>query len=356
MAVPVTNVRESRIHTLPGSDQQLGFGIHFTDHMLISQYEDGRGWYDTHIAPYAPLALEPSTLCFHYGQEIFEGLKAYHGADHRIRLFRHRDNIERMLRSAQRLCMPEFDAEHYSQALKQLIDLDRAWIPRSEGCSLYIRPTMIATDPCLGVRPSKSYLFFTILSPVAAYYTSGFNPISILVEDRYVRAADGGVGEAKTAGNYAASLLAQVQAQMKGFSQVLWLDSKEHQYVEEVGTSNIFFVIDDEVITSPLTGTILPGITRDSVIALLKWWGYPVSERRLSIDEVIAASKRGTLSEAFGTGTAAIVSPIATLCYKDANYMVGTGETGRLAKKLFDYLLAIQYGREQDPFGWVEVL
>jgi branched-chain amino acid aminotransferase len=250
--------------------------------------------------------------------------------------------------------MPEFDIDEVVDACKQLVLLDKDWIPKSEGCALYIRPNYIATDPFLGVRPSLSYLFYIIVGPVGAYYPEGFNPVNIYVSDEYVRAVRGGVGEAKTAGNYAASLLAQMEAKKKGYTQVLWLDGVERKYVEEVGTMNMFFVIDGEAITAPLTGSILPGVTRDSVIQILKAWGHKVTERLLSIDEVVEAAGNGTLQEAFGTGTAAIISPVARICYKGQDHVVADGKTGALSLKLFEHILALQYAREEDPYGWVE--
>jgi branched-chain amino acid aminotransferase len=259
-----------------------------------------------------------------------------------------------MNNSARRLCMPELDIDIVMEGLKQLILLDREWVPRTEGTSLYIRPTMLATEPHLGVRPSKKYLFYIIIGPVGAYYKEGLNPVKIYVEDRYIRAAVGGTGEAKTAGNYAASLLAAEEAKKKGFTQVLWLDAVERRYVEEVGTMNMFFVMDSEVITAPLTGSILPGITRDSVIKILKNWGVRVSERSLTIDEVIEGAESGKLKEAFGTGTAAVISPVGQITYRDQNYIVAGGKMGELSQKLYNEIVAIQYGKKDDPYGWRE--
>lgn len=355
MELRITKVDESKRKAAPSDDTQLGFGRYFTDHIFKVDFEPEQGWHDARIEPYGPLQLDPACMVFHYAQEIFEGLKAYRGVGGGIRLFRHQDNIERLRRSAKRLCMPDFDAGEITNALKQLVLLERDWIPKTDGCALYIRPTMIATDPFLGVRPSTSYLLYIILSPVGAYYPEGFNPVSIMVQSQYVRAIEGGVGEAKTGGNYAASLLGQMDAKKKGFTQVLWLDAKELRYVEEVGTMNMFFVIGDEVVTSPLTGTILPGVTRDSVLQILKRWGtHKVSERRVAIDEVVEAAEKGTLKEAFGTGTAAIISPVGQFHYKEKNYRVGDGLTGTLSQKLYDYILDLQYGREEDAFGWIE--
>jgi branched-chain amino acid aminotransferase len=290
----------------------------------------------------------------HYGQEIFEGLKAYRGGDGAIYTFRARDNYVRLNKSAVRLCMPEVDVDLAMMGMKELILLDQEWVPRSRGTSLYIRPTMLATEPHLGVRPSKLYLFFIIIGPVGAYYKEGLNPVKIYVEDKYIRAAVGGTGETKTAGNYAASLLAAEEAKEKGFTQVLWLDAAERKFVEEVGTMNMFFMIEDELITSPLTGSILPGITRDSVIRMVKDWGTKVSERSLTIDEVIDAAREGRLKEAFGTGTAAVISPVGQITYKGEDYVVAGGEMGELSRKLYDEIVAIQYGEKEDPYGWRE--
>jgi branched-chain amino acid aminotransferase len=354
MEVTINRASEDQRKPIPTDDTQLGFGRYFSDHMFLYDYSPEDGWHDARIVPYAPLPLDPACMVLHYGQECFEGLKAYHGADGGIRLFRHRMNMERLQRSAKRLCMPAFDVDEICDATKQLVLLDKEWIPRTEGCSLYIRPNYIATDPFLGVRPSLNYLFYVMVGPVGAYYPEGFNPVNIYVSDKYVRAIRGGVGEAKTAGNYAASLLAQMEAKKKGFTQVLWLDGVERRYIEEVGTMNMFFVIGDEVITSPLTGSILPGVTRDSVLHILRAWGHKVSERMLGIDEVVKAAEKGTLREAFGTGTAAIISPVGSLNYQGTDYRVADGKTGELSLKLYDHILALQYGRQEDPYGWVE--
>lgn len=354
MALKIVRAEESQRKARPPAESKLGFGQYFTDHMFRVQYEPKQGWHDARIEPYGPLALDPACMVFHYGQEIFEGLKAYRGADGGIRLFRHLQNLERLQRSARRLCIPDLDVPLIADGMKQLILLDRDWIPRTEGCSLYVRPTVIATDPFLGVRPSLTYLCYVILSPVGAYYPEGFNPVRIMVAEKYVRAAEGGVGEAKAGGNYGASLLAQMEARREGFSQVLWLDAKEHRYVEEVGTMNIFFVIGDEVLTSPLTGTILPGVTRDSVIQILRDWKLNVVERRSTIDEILAANANGTLREVFGTGTAAVISPVGQLSYRGTTHTIGDGLTGELSQRLFDEIVGIQYGKRPDPHGWTE--
>jgi branched-chain amino acid aminotransferase len=293
-------------------------------------------------------------MALHYGQLIFEGLKAYRGQDGSIYLFRARDNFARFNRSATRLVMPEVDMDLVMDGMKKLILLDKDWVPHSEGTSLYIRPTMLASEPHLGVRPATEYLFFIIIGPVGAYYPEGLNPVKIYVEDRYIRAAVGSTGEAKAAGNYAGSLLAAEEAKEKGFTQVLWLDANERKYVEEVGTMNMFFVIENEVITAPLTGSILPGVTRDSVIHMVKDWGMKMSERSLSIDEVIAAAKDGRLNEAFGTGTAAVISPVGQITYRGEDHVVAGGKMGELSQKLYNEIVAIQYGEKEDPYGWRE--
>jgi len=354
MDISLTRVNESQRKPIPTDDAQLGFGRYFSDHMFLYNYAPDKGWHNPRIVPYGSLQLDPACMVLHYGQEAFEGLKAYRGADGGIRLFRPRKNLERLNNSSRKLCIPTFDEEAVLDAMKQLVLLDRDWIPRSEGCALYIRPNVIGIDPFLGVRPSQTYLLYIIGGPVGAYYPEGFNPVSIYVSDRHVRAVRGGIGEAKTAGNYAASLYGQMEAKKKGYTQVLWLDGIEHRYVEEVGTMNIFFVIGDEAITSPLTGSILPGVTRDSVLTILGAWGHKVSQRMLAIDEVIAAAEKGTLREVFGTGTAAIVSPVGTMHYQGKTYRVGDGKTGALSQKLYQHILDIQYGREPDPYGWTE--
>jgi branched-chain amino acid aminotransferase len=351
MEIRVT--RSTKIGQKPRpKDTELKFGKYTTDHMFLMDYTQERGWHAGRIEPYHPLELEPVAMVLHYNQQVFEGLKAYHLPDGGIALFRPDKNIERMNASARRMVMPEIEPGLFHQALKELILIERNWIPTSEGTSLYIRPTMIATEPALGVRPSERYLFYIVLSPVGAYYAEGFNPTRIYVSDEYVRAARGGVGEAKTSGNYGPTLLVSQQAGKKGYTQVLWLDAIERRYVEEVGTSNIFFFIDGELITPPLGGTILPGITRDSVIQLGRRWGMKVSERLIAIDEVIEAWRRGSLKEMFATGTAAVISPVGEVCYKERDYKVADGKTGELAGKLYEEITGIQYGRKEDPFGW----
>lgn len=331
----------------------LGFGRYFTDHMFVMRWSREQGWHDARIQPYQNFSVDPAAMVFHYGQAIFEGLKAYRGKTGAILLFRPTDNFKRMNQSAVRMCMPRIPADRILQALKALVYLDRDWVPGADGATLYLRPTMIASEPALGLRPSNEYLFFILASPVGAYYAEGFNPVKIYVENKYVRAVPGGVGEAKTAGNYAASVKALTEAQQNGYSQVLWLDALEHKYIEEVGTSNAFFIINDELITPPLAGTILPGITRDSVLQLAGDWGMKVSERKISIDEVVAAAEDDSLQEVFSTGTAAVISPLGELCYKGECIPVNNGKTGPVAQRLFDELQAIQFGMREDPHRWM---
>jgi branched-chain amino acid aminotransferase len=336
----------------PQSDQ-LGFGRIFTDHMFIMDYTEGQGWHDARIVPYQPLSLDPACMVFHYGQTVFEGLKAYLTKDEKVLLFRPDRNMERLNRSNQRLCIPSIDEEFAIEALKQLIAVDKEWIPSAEGTSLYIRPFVIATEPFLGVAPAKNYQFIIILSPVGSYYKEGISPVKIAVEKEFVRAVSGGTGTAKTGGNYAASLKAQEVAGGKGYSQVLWLDGVEKKYIEEVGSMNIFFKINGEVHTPALNGSILEGVTRNSIIELLKHWNIPVSERKISMEEIHKAHADGLLEEAFGTGTAAVISPIGEFFWRDEKLMINNGETGPLAKKLYDTLTGIQNGTVEDPFNWV---
>ena len=332
--------------------ENLGFGQHFTDHMFMMEWNREVGWSSARICPYQGFQMDPASTVLHYGQSVFEGLKAYRGDDGQILLFRARDNFERMNRAATRMCMPLFSVEGILKAMKSLVYLDRDWIPEGNGASLYLRPTMIGTDPFIGLGPSSTYLFYIIMSPVGAYYAEGFSPTRIYVCKDYVRAVKGGVGEVKTAGNYAASLLATEVAKKEGFTQVLWLDACERKYIEEVGTSNIFFLIDDKLVTPPLSGSILCGITRDSVIRLAESWDIEVEDRPISIDEVFSASENGSLKEIFATGTAAVISPVGELHYDDKTCVVNDGAAGALSVRLFEELQAIQYGRKEDTFDW----
>jgi branched-chain amino acid aminotransferase len=342
-------------HLKPKPDESsLGFGTIFTDHMFNMDYSPEKGWHSPRIEPYGSLDMEPSIMVLHYGQGVFEGLKAYRTASGDVQLFRPAQNFKRMNRSSDIICIPEIDEAFALDALKQLVTVEKDWVPSVPGTSLYIRPTIIATDPYIGVRASFTYRFFIILSPVGAYYAEGFNPVKILVTKEHVRAVRGGVGEAKTPGNYAASLYAGEKAHKEGYTQVLWLDGVEQKYIEEVGAMNIFFLIDDELITPMLSGSILPGITRDSVISLGKSWNIKVTERKISIDEVVAAHESGKLKEIFGSGTAAVISPVGELKYGDKVLTIGDGNVGPMASKLFNTIQDIQYGKSEDPFGWIE--
>lgn len=341
---------------IPGEDNPLQFGTIFTDHMFVMNYETGKGWYDPRIVPYAPIELAPSAMVFHYGQEMFEGLKAYKTEDGRTLLFRPDKNIERANRTNRRICIPEIEEEDFLEAIKAVVAMDEAWIPTKPGTSLYIRPFIIATDPFLGVRPSNTYLFMIILSPVGAYYPEGLNPVKIWIEDEFVRAVRGGIGEAKTGGNYVASLAAQMKAHEEGYSQVLWLDGVERKYIEEVGAMNIFFKINGTVVTPELNGSILPGVTRNSVIELCKSWNVPVEERRISVDELFEAAKDGSLEEVFGTGTAAVISPVGHLRFEDHVIPVKDGGIGELSHRIYETITGIQLGKVEDSYGWtVEV-
>ncbi|MBE6034635.1 MAG: branched-chain amino acid aminotransferase [Clostridiales bacterium] len=334
----------------------LRFGQVFTDHMFIMEYTPEKGWHNGRIQPYAPLQIDPAAAVFHYAQEMFEGLKAYKSKDGRVLLFRPDMNAKRTANTNERMCIPHIDEELFVEAIKAVVDVDKDWIPGKKGTSLYIRPFIIADEPFLGVRPADHYLFMIILSPVGPYYEGGLAPTKIYVENEFVRATPGGTGFAKIGGNYAAGLKSQEKAHESGYEQVLWLDGVERKYVEEIGTSNAFFRIEDEVITAPLTGTILPGITRDSVINLLQKWGLKVSERRMTIDEVFEAGKSGKLVEMFATGTAAVISPVGELAWKDEKVVINKGQIGELSQKLYDELYGLQIGEVEDTLGWtVEV-
>ena len=351
MEIRLEKLDSSQLKTKP-DENNLGFGRYFADHMFVMTFDRDRGWHDAVIRKYQDFSLPPAAMVLHYGQAIFEGLKAYRGKDNAIYLFRPTDNLRRMNVSAERMCMPAIPVDEVLAALQTLLRLDADWIPSAKGATLYIRPTMIATEAALGVRPAKQYLFFVILSPVGAYYPEGFNPVKIFVTDKYVRAVPGGVGHVKTAGNYAASIMAAVEAQKQGFTQVLWLDAIERRYIEEVGTMNIFFYLDDELVTPALSGSILPGITRRSILELAKHWGIQAVERAISIDEVVAKAKTGALKEMFGSGTAAIVSPVSEFAYGGQTYRLPAPQPGPLAVRFFETLLGIQYGEAEDTLGW----
>lgn len=335
---------------------KLGFGNYFTDHMFIMNYDEGEGWHDPRIVPYGPFALDPAAMVLHYAQEIFEGLKAYRTAEGKIQLFRPEKNMARMNLSCERLCIPAIDEEFAVKAIKTLVKIDEDWIPTEEGTSLYIRPFIFAVDPHVGVHAAKHLIFSIILSPVGAYYPNGIAPVKIYVEQKYVRAVVGGTGFTKAGANYAISLKGQEEAEEQGYVQTLWLDGVERKYVEEVGSMNVFFIIGDEVVTPALVGSILGGITRMSIIELLRSKGYTVNERRLSIDELVEAYKKGQLKEAFGTGTAAVISPIGELKYGDMVMPVNGGKIGETSQMLYDTLTGIQWGRIPDTMGWTQTV
>lgn len=335
-------------------DDELGFGKYFTDHMFVMDYTEGKGWHSARITPYAPIQLDPATMVLHYAQETFEGLKAYRTKDGRILLFRPEMNARRMITSNERLCMATIPEEIFVDAVKAIVEYEQEWVPHKEGTSLYIRPFMFATEAGVGVHPANSYKFIIILSPVGNYYPEGVNPVKIYVEDEYVRATKGGTGFAKCGGNYASSIIAQKKAEELGYTQVLWLDGVERKYIEEVGTMNVMFKIDGEIYTAPTDGTVLPGITRNSCITLLKDWGYKVNEEHFTIDFLIEKAKEGKLEEAFGTGTAAVISPIGELYYKGEKHIINDFKTGDLTKKIYDTLTDIQWGNIPDKFNWTK--
>ncbi|HEV8617121.1 MAG TPA: branched-chain amino acid aminotransferase [Methylomirabilota bacterium] len=351
MSEPI-RITKTRTKKDKPKDKDLSFGTVFTDHMFVANFEEEKGWYDPRVEPYAPLTLDPATAVLHYGQALFEGLKAFRGADGTVRLFRPQKHVERLNRTAEKMCIPPLDPELVLRSWTTVVGVDRDWVPSTVGTSLYIRPTIIASEPFLGVRPAKQYLYYVILSPVGAYYPEGMNPVKILVIDQYVRAVVGGLGEAKTAANYAASLYAAEEAKHAGFTQVLWLDGVHRKYIEEVGTMNIMLKIGDEVITPPLAGTILAGVTRDSALTLMREWGVRVSERPVTIDEVREAAHRGTLREVWGTGTAAVISPVGELAYKSERIVVNGGKIGELTQRLYDTIVSIQYATAPDTHGW----
>ncbi|MGK5093945.1 branched-chain amino acid aminotransferase [Deltaproteobacteria bacterium TL4] len=356
MDINLIPVLESQRKTPPADMSKIVFGTRFTDHMFLMEWDTQNGWHNAKVEAYHNIELAPSSIIFHYGPEAFEGLKAYYTCHGKSVTFRARNNFERMNRTCQRMCLPELDVDFTMKALNLLLKQDLHWIPRSPGTSLYIRPTLIGVEPALGLKVSNQYLFFIIMCPVGPYYPEGFNPVKIKVSDEYCRATPGGVGNVKTAGNYAASVLAEKKAKTQGYTQVLWLDAVERKYVEEVGSMNIFFVIKDEIITPQLTGTILPGITRQSVLDLGRHWDKKMVERRISIDEVIQSIKNGSLTEMFGSGTAAVISPVAELQYKEQTYTIGNGQIGPMAQHFFDEISSIQYGQKEAPFPWIEVI
>ncbi len=352
MSDKIKFIETSNLKQKPVDENKLGFGSIFTDYMFLMDYDEGMGWHDARIVPYGPISLDPAAACFHYAQEVFEGLKAYRAEDGKILLFRPWENFKRLNESNKRLCIPAIDEELALEGLLELVNIEKDWIPSVENASLYIRPFIIATEAKLGVKASAKYIYAVILSPSGPYYPEGLNPVKIYVEDNYVRSVKGGTGFAKTGGNYACSLIAQEEAHEQNYSQVLWLDGVERKYIEEVGAMNIFFVLDGEVVTPSLCGSILPGITRKSVVELLKSWGMNVSERRITIDEISKAYDDGKLLEVFGSGTAAVISPVGTLKYEDKVMEIGGGKIGELSQKLYDTLTGIQWGKIEDTFGW----
>jgi branched-chain amino acid aminotransferase len=349
MKIEVNHIAKSRLESINWED--LRFGEVFSDHMFVMDYHDGH-WQNAKILPYGEMPLAPSLCALHYGQVVFEGLKAFVTGNNTINIFRPAKYHERMNQSCARLCIPTIEYSDFVEALLELIKIDRAWIPRKRGNSLYIRPFIFATENFLGVRVSKSYRFVIILSPVAAYYKEGLNPVRLMTSGEYVRATKGGLGAAKTPANYAASLLPAEKAKKSGFTQVIWLDALEHKYIEEVGTMNICFFLGDELVTPPLDGSILGGVTRDSVIHLTRDWGVKISERRISIDEIFSLSRKGKLKEVFGTGTAAVISPVGEIQHGEASIIINNQKIGAFSQRLYDELTGIQYGERTDKFGW----
>jgi len=356
MYQPIPVTRNLQPAVKPAADKKLGFGQIFTDHMFEMDYVEGQGWINPRIVPYGPLSMEPSTMVLHYGQAIFEGLKAYRAPDGSVKLFRPRLNFERINVSNTRMVIPPIDPDFCVHCLKELIRLESDWVPSAPGTSLYIRPFIFAADPYLGVRPSHTYKFLIILSPSGAYYPQGLNPVNIYVESEYVRAVKGGTGFAKTPGNYASSLIAQANAYASGYVQVLWLDGVDRKYIEEVGSMNVLFVIDGKLVTPALNGSILPGITRRTVLELARSLGIETEERQIAIDELIEAAKAGRVSEVFGAGTAAVISPVGELKYGDETMFFNGGKIGSLSQKFYDIITGVQFSLLPDTYGWMETV
>ncbi|RMG99409.1 MAG: branched-chain amino acid aminotransferase [Chloroflexi bacterium] len=351
MDIKIVPLDESKLRTPPTNN--FGFGNTFTNRMFKQWYSPEKGWHDAQIGPYEPICLDPATAVFHYAQEIFEGTKAYRRPDGNINLFRPWENMKRFNNSARRMAMPVVDEEDHLGAIVKLIELEHEWVPNAPGAALYIRPTMIATDPALGVHASKTYLHFVIVGPVGSYFKEGFNPVPVYISDKYRRAVKGGTGAAKTGGNYAASLLVGEEAKAKGYSQVLWLDAIHGRYVEEVGAMNICFVYEGKrIVTPPLTGSILPGVTRDSVLTLGKDLGYEVAEELIDVHEMLADIKSGKITEVFGCGTAAVIAPVGKFGYRDEEYIINNNEPGPVARHMYKELTDIQFGRSEDRYGW----
>lgn len=354
MDMQIIPLEKNQIKPLP---TDYVFGKHFTNRMFTQKYSSEKGWHEAQIGPYEPLVLDPSALVFHYGQEIFEGTKAYRRPDGHINLFRPWENAKRFNSSAERMCMPVVDVEDHVAAIAKLVEMDHAWVPYQEGTALYIRPTMIATDSNLGMRASDQYLHYVICCPVGNYYSSGMAPVAVFISDDYRRAVKGGTGAAKTGGNYAASLMVAEKVKKQGYAQVLWLDAITGRYIEEVGTMNIMFVYGDKtIVTPPLTGSILPGVTRDSLLKLAPDLGYEVREEMLEVEQMLADVQAGKITEVFGCGTAVVISPVNKFGYRNQEYHVADGQVGPVATRLYDELTGIQFGRKPDPYGWTYVV
>lgn len=359
MEITIKDVVETKVDPAELNPDTLGFGVRFTDRIFTMAYDADRGgWHDPTIGPLESFSLHPASVCFHYGQTIFEGMKAFAREGGQSALFRPELNLQRMNRSAQRMSMPAIDGGPVLEAMTELVRLERQWIPAELGSSLYIRPTMIGTEEFLGVRPANRYLFFIILSPVGPYFKGGIGkPIKIMASHKFTRAAEGGTGEAKCGGNYGASLLANEEAKEQGYSQVLWLDAKEHRLVEEIGAMNVMFVFNNStIVTSPLTGTILPGITRRTVIEMAPALGYDVEERSISIEEVVMSVRQGKITEMFGCGTAAVVTPIGTISDRGEEFSVCADEPGPVTRHLYETITGIQYGKAEDTYGWMKIV
>ncbi|WP_187345230.1 branched-chain amino acid aminotransferase [Cystobacter ferrugineus] len=354
--MPIEVQRAAALKPKPAATDVLGFGKYFTDHMFRMDYAPERGWHQARIVPYGPLGLDPGAAALHYAQSVFDGAKVFRGRDGKLRAFRLTDHCARLAASAERLSMAVVPPELARASIEALVKEEAAWVPSAPGTSLYVRPVVIASEAFLGVRPADKYIFFAILSPVGNYFSNGAEPVRIWVEQRHTRAAPGGLGGAKAAANYAASLQASVEAKKRGYAQVLWLDALEHRYIEEVGTMNLFVRIGDEIVTPPLDGTFLPGITRESALTLLRDWGMKVSERKLSIDELREAHREGALHEVFGTGTAAVISPVGGLGFEEGELKIGQGRVGEVSQRLYDALTGIQYGTQPDRHGWMTVI
>ncbi|HYO70078.1 MAG TPA: branched-chain amino acid aminotransferase [Archangium sp.] len=353
--LPIEVQRAPTLKPKPPSEG-LGFGKYFTDHMFRMDYAPERGWHQARILPHGPLGLDPGAAVLHYAQAVFDGSKVFRGKDGQLRAFRMMDHCKRLHSSAERLAMAPVPPELAREAIEALVKMEADWVPSAPGTALYVRPTVIASEAFLGVRPADKYIFFVILSPVGSYFAGGAEPVRIWVEQQHTRAAKGGLGGAKAAANYAAGLQASMEAKKRGYAQVLWLDAAEHRYIEEVGTMNLFVRIGDEIVTPPLEGTFLPGITRESALALMRDWGMKVSERKLSVDELREAHKKGELREVFGTGTAAVISPVGALGFREGQLAIGDGKVGEVSQRLYDTLTGIQYGTQPDRHGWMTVI